>query len=190
MAWKLAISPASATNDSSAEPMPAPKIASNASISGSSDSPTPAAPVAIPEPSVSVNTATTISASIAHMIALGMSRCGFFDSSAANGTSSIAKKNQTANGNACAIPSHPNGRNRELPPSGSIFSARSQLKFGIAPIQKTQSMPRAMKVVAIVALKLASTPTMFIPTNTVKNATHQIGTGTSMPNAELMIVPT
>ena len=71
-----------------------------------------------------------------------------------------------------------------------MFSARSQLKFGIAPIQKTQSVASAMKVVTIVALNVASTPMMLIPTNTAKNTSHQIGTGTSIPNAELMIVPT
>ena len=91
MAWKLATNPASATSESKADPMPSPKIASNARISGSSDSLTASAPGPMPELSVSVSNDATMSASIAHIIAFGMSRCGLRDSSAAKGTCSMAR---------------------------------------------------------------------------------------------------
>ena len=100
MAWKLATNPVRAINDSKTDPMPSPKIVSNARISGSSDSPTAAAPGAMPELSVSVRKDATMRASIPHMMALGMSRCGLRDSSAASGTCSMARKNQIANGRA------------------------------------------------------------------------------------------
>ena len=65
---------------------------------------------------------------------------------------------------ASATPTQPKGKNRELPPSGAMLVAQLQLKFGIAPIQKTSRMPRAKNVMKTVNLKVATTPAMFIPT--------------------------
>ena len=64
--------------------------------------------------------------------ALGMSRRGSIDSSAASGTSSIARKNQIANGKALKMPLIPNGRNEPSPagaspPPSAMLNHRSGL---------------------------------------------------------------
>ena len=53
-----------------------------------------------------------------------MSRFGSCDSSAASGSSSIARKNQIANGIAWKIPLMPNGRNDVPPSSGGMLLSR------------------------------------------------------------------
>ena len=56
-----------------------------------------------------------------------MSLAGFLASSAARGSSSIPRKNQTANGIAQRIPSTPNGRNALWPGSGAMLNSLSTL---------------------------------------------------------------
>ena len=71
-----------------------------------------------------------------------------------------------ANGIASAAPFQPNGKNRGLPPSGSMLVAQSQLNLPTAPIQKTARIPSAQKVMKIENLKAAAAPAMFSPTKT------------------------
>ena len=68
--------------------------------------------------------AETISVNMPKIRPFGMSRFGSTDSSAASGSSSIARNSHTANGSAASTPLQPFGRNAP-PPSGSSTSAPS-----------------------------------------------------------------
>ena len=61
---------------------------------------------------------------IARSEPLGTSRRGSIDSSAASGTSSIARKNQTANGSALKMPATPSGNHGPPPFAISVPASR------------------------------------------------------------------
>ena len=91
MVWKLATRPATAARANSEAPAPLPKMVRKASRSGSSDRPTSAEPGAMPAFRNRVRTEAAIRVSIPQSMALGMSRWGSRDSSAASGSCSIAR---------------------------------------------------------------------------------------------------
>src|SRR5688572_1307951 len=94
------------------------------SNSGQFDAPRAKAPCTFelgsPTPALrkEINAAEVMSVAIPAINPRGMSFLGSADSSAANGSCSIAKNNHTANGKVIKIPFQPSG-NQEPPPSGS-----------------------------------------------------------------------
>ena len=88
---KLAISPISASSPSREAPTPSPKTALNPSKNGVADVPISAAPPPTPVFRNRMPTANNISVVRPQIVARGMSRFGSWDSSAANGSSSIAR---------------------------------------------------------------------------------------------------
>ena len=112
--------------------------------------------------------AENISVNMPKISPFGMSFFGSTDSSAASGSSSIARNSHTANGSAASTPVHPNGRNAPLPfgsstavPSGpaAMFSAqREKSANGIALIQNTTSTASASTVTVTEILNDTSTP--------------------------------
>ena len=89
--WKLATRPTTAISASSAAAVPSPKMSMNPWNSGSAVAPMPAAPELVPVLRNSVPTPRNTSVHRPHIVALGMSRLGSIDSSAASGSSSIAR---------------------------------------------------------------------------------------------------
>ena len=98
--WKLATRPATATRPRSDADVPEPKIVFRPSSSGSEDSPIAFDPGLMPEFRKRIRNAVTTSVQRPQMVPRGMSRLGSADSSAASGSSSMARKNQIAKGNA------------------------------------------------------------------------------------------
>ncbi len=98
------------------------------------------------------------------MVPFGMSRLGSIDSSAASGSSSIARKNQMAKGSALKMPGIPNGRKLEFPGSGSMFVSRLESNFGIAVTKKIARTASESRQITTENLMVASMPTMFRPT--------------------------
>ena len=88
---KLAISPVSAISPRTVAPVPSPKTALNPSNNGVADVPMASAPPPTPVFRNRMPMANTISVVSPHMVARGMSRAGSWDSSAASGSSSIAR---------------------------------------------------------------------------------------------------
>ena len=112
--------------------------------------------------------AETISVNMPKIRPFGMSRFGSTDSSAASGSSSIARNSHTANGSAASTPLQPFGRNAP-PPSGSSTSApsgptamlsaqRVKSAYGIALTQNTTSTASASSVTITEILNDSSTP--------------------------------
>src|SRR5262245_58061089 len=106
-----------------------PTSARNPSSTGSPEAPMAAEPCGSDGLSHSTSNADTNNVLIPRMMPLGMSRRGSTDSSEASGNSSIARKNQTANGSDASTPFQPNGSNGPLPsgsapPSAPMFSAQ------------------------------------------------------------------
>src|SRR5688572_7334275 len=112
--------------------------------------------------------AETISVNMPKIRPFGMSRFGSTDSSAASGSSSIARNSHTANGIAASTPAKPIGRNGPLPsgsstslPSGPTATLRAQREksaYGTALIQYTTSTPSASSVTITEILNDTSTP--------------------------------
>ena len=125
----------------------------------------------------SVRTAAISSVCIASVAPRGTSRFGSIDSSAASGTSSIARKNQMANGRDLKIPERPNGSARPPPPatgrsdpSGAslletfVHRLKSSFPEKIAARKKNSSTPIDSTVMVTVNRNVASIPMMLIPT--------------------------
>src|SRR5436190_6245111 len=98
----------------------------------------------------------------------GTSRRGSIDSSAASGTSSIARKNQIANGNDLKIPLTPNGSHEPPPPLTSppvvdwwFQSEKSSFPEKIAAMKKKSSTAMDDTVMNTVNRIVASMPTML-----------------------------
>ena len=108
---------------------------------------------------------------IAQTDPFGTSRRGSIDSSAARGTSSIARKNQIANGKDLKIPLKPNG-NHEPPPPGisppsfPMFVHREKSSFPekMAAMKKNTSTAIDKTVIVTVKRIVASIPMTLIPT--------------------------
>ena len=88
---KLAINPINTISESSDAAVPSPKIALKPSASGVADVPIVAAPPPTPVFRNRVRTANRTSVLSPQIVARGMSRFGSCDSSAASGSSSIAR---------------------------------------------------------------------------------------------------
>ena len=102
---------------------------------------------------------------------LGTSRRGSIDSSAASGTSSMARKNQIANGKDLKIPLMPKGKNEPPPPVISfpllerfVQAEKSSFPETIAARKKNRSTAIDSTVMVTVKRIVASIPTMLIPT--------------------------
>ena len=95
--------------------------------------------------------------------AFGISRTGLCASSAANGSSSIPKKNHIANGIAATIAQNPLGRNVELPSVGAISNKLSteNLPLTIAMIANMARTAREAIATTIANLNDTSAPAMF-----------------------------
>src|SRR5687768_13270343 len=116
---------------------------------------------------------------------LGMSRFGSCDSSAASGSSSMARYSHTANGMAANTPDQPKGKKSPSPfgsstilPSGPTptFSAqREKSTCGSALTKNTASTARAINVTTTGTLKDSATPQQFESTNTEYETAHQSG---------------
>ena len=102
---------------------------------------------------------------------LGTSRRGSIDSSAASGTSSIARKNQIANGRDLKMPLMPKGSNEPPPPAIGVpafemFVNREKSSFPekIAARKKKSRTTIDSTVIVTVNRIVASIPMMLIPT--------------------------
>ena len=91
MVKKLAIRPVSPIRASSSAAVPSPKTALKPSNSGVADVPSSAAPPPTPVLRNSTPKPVTTSVTSPHMVARGTSRAGSCDSSAASGSSSMAR---------------------------------------------------------------------------------------------------
>ncbi len=119
----------------------------------------------------SVRTAAISNVCIAKIDPLGTSRRGSIDSSAASGTSSIARKNQIANGRDLKIPLTPKG-SHEPPPPGiaspafEMFVHRLKSSFPekIAARKKKTRTAIDNTVMVTVNRIVVSIPMMLIPT--------------------------
>ena len=97
--------------------------------------------------------------------AIGIERRGFFASSAAIATPSIARKNQIANGIAASMPGIAAALNTSCPaqPPRTKFAAE---KPGDTTPMNTSSSPMARMVIRSSKLAASCTPTMFRVMNT------------------------
>jgi hypothetical protein len=91
MVKKLAIRPVSPISASSSAAVPSPNTALKPSNSGVAEVPMLAAPPSTPVLSNSTPSPVTIRVTRPHMVARGTSRAGSWDSSAASGSSSMAR---------------------------------------------------------------------------------------------------
>jgi hypothetical protein len=168
MVKKLAISPTSPISASSSAAVPSPKTPLKPSNRGVAEVPMLAAPPSTPVLSTSVSAPVMTSVVRPQIVARGTSRLGSWDSSAAKGSSSIARKNQMAKGIAGKIPPSPCGRKLELPASGLMLVNRLASNFpeAITEMKKKPRIPSARMLMTTVNRMVASMPTMLIHTNT------------------------
>ena len=148
-----------------------PKIALKPSRSGNPDVPYRNAPPGSAVLKTRVRTAAISSVCIASTEPLGTSRRGSIDSSAASGTSSIARKNQIANGSDLKIPLIPNGSHGPPPPGITVpaldwlfHSEKSSFPEKIAARKKKSRTQIDSTVIVTVNRIVASIPMMLIPT--------------------------
>ena len=168
---KLATSPITNSNPSSSVAFPLPKIAYRPSRSGNPDWLYRAAPPGSAVLKTSVKIAAISSVCIASTDPLGTSRWGSIDSSAARGTSSIARKNQIANGRDLKIPLTLKGNHGPPPPGiGSplfemfVHNEKSSFPEKIAARKKNTRTAMDKIVIVTVNRMVASIPMMLIPT--------------------------
>ena len=121
------------------------------------------------------------------MVALGMSRFGSRASSAASGSSSIARKNQIANGRFLKMPEAPNGNHFELPASGGMFVRLSTLKSVSAATKNTPRTTIDRMQITTVNRIVASIPWMLIPMKMAYPTSHQTCSGMSQLNSSMKI---
>ena len=119
---------------------------------------------------IKTRSAAISSVCMPQMDPLGTSRRGSMDSSAASGTSSIARKNQIAKGSDLKMPLIPNGSQSPPPPaislpSSAMFVQRLKSSFPekIAARMKNASTASESTVMVTVKRIVASIPTMLIP---------------------------